>query len=33
MSQVMMAVPMLLLYLFSIGVAWVFGKKREPIAD
>jgi sec-independent protein translocase protein TatC len=33
MSQVMMAVPMLLLYLFSIGVAWVFGKKRTPVED
>jgi sec-independent protein translocase protein TatC len=24
------AAPMLVLYLFSIGVAWLFGKKREP---
>jgi sec-independent protein translocase protein TatC len=33
MSQVIMAVPMLGLYIFSIGVAWMFGKKRKPIAD
>lgn len=29
-SQLMMAVPMLLLYLVSIGVAWMFGK-RKPV--
>jgi len=34
MSQVIMAVPMLGLYILSIGVAWIFGKKRKPaIAD
>ena len=27
-SQVMMAGPMMLLYIFSIGVAWVFQKKK-----
>ena len=29
MSQVIMAVPMLGLYIISIGVAWIFGKKRK----
>jgi sec-independent protein translocase protein TatC len=29
-SQVMMAGPMLVLYILSIGIAWVFGKKRKP---
>ena len=29
-SQVMMAGPMLVLYTLSIGIAWVFGKKRKP---
>src|SRR3954447_3340814 len=34
MSQVIMAVPMLGLYILSIGVAWIFGKKRKPaVAD
>jgi sec-independent protein translocase protein TatC len=28
-SQVMMAGPMLVLYAISIGVAWIFGKKKE----
>ena len=28
-SQVLMAGPMLILYAISIGIAWVFGKKRE----
>jgi sec-independent protein translocase protein TatC len=29
-SLVAMAGPMMLLYVFSIGLAWIFGKKREP---
>jgi sec-independent protein translocase protein TatC len=28
MSQLVMAIPMLALYVISIGVAWIFGKKR-----
>ena len=31
-SQVMMAGPMLVLYAISIGVAWIFGK-RKPASD
>jgi sec-independent protein translocase protein TatC len=27
-SQLMMAGPMTILYVFSIGIAWVFAKKR-----
>jgi sec-independent protein translocase protein TatC len=33
MSQVIMAVPMLGLYILSIGVAWIFGKKRRPALE
>jgi sec-independent protein translocase protein TatC len=29
-TQAAMAGPMLLLYFFSIGLAWMFGKKRAP---
>jgi sec-independent protein translocase protein TatC len=29
-SQLMMAGPMLILYAVSIGVAWAFGKRKEP---
>lgn len=32
-SQLMMAAPMVLLYIFSIGVAWAFGKRRRPLDD
>ena len=32
-SQLMMAAPMVILYTFSIGVAWVFGKRRRPLDD
>ena len=28
-SQLMMAGPMLVLYAFSIGIAWVFGKRKR----
>jgi sec-independent protein translocase protein TatC len=31
-SQTMMAGPMLILYAISIGIAWIFGKKREEAA-
>jgi sec-independent protein translocase protein TatC len=27
-SQLMMAIPMLLLYMISIAIAWLFGKKK-----
>ena len=30
-SQVMMAGPMLVLYVISIGIAWVFGKRKREI--
>jgi Sec-independent protein secretion pathway component TatC len=30
MSQLVMAIPMLGLYLISIVIAWVFGKRRKP---
>ena len=33
LTQAAMAGPMLLLYLFSIGLAWMFGKKRAPAED
>lgn len=29
-NQLMFAAPMLVLYVLSIGVAWVFGKKKAP---
>jgi len=32
-GQVLMAGPMFLLYLISIGLAWAFGKKKTPIVD
>jgi sec-independent protein translocase protein TatC len=31
-NQLMFAAPMLILYVVSIGVAWLFGKKRAPAA-
>ena len=33
MSQVMMAAPMLVLYVLSIGIAYVFQRRRLPDAD
>jgi sec-independent protein translocase protein TatC len=30
-GQVMMAAPMCLLYVISIGLAWLFGKKKTPV--
>jgi sec-independent protein translocase protein TatC len=32
MSQVVMAIPMLALYIISIAIAWIFGKKRKAPA-
>jgi len=32
-TQTAMAGPMILLYLFSILLAWLFGKKREPVEE
>jgi len=32
-SQIMMAAPMLVLYLLSILVAWIFQRRRTPEAD
>ena len=32
-GQVLMAGPMFILYVFSIGLAWVFGKKKEPVTE
>jgi sec-independent protein translocase protein TatC len=32
-TQTAMAAPMILLYLLSILLAWLFGKKREPIDE
>jgi sec-independent protein translocase protein TatC len=32
-SQMLFAAPMLVLYAISIGVAWLFGKKKPPEAD
>jgi len=29
-NQLMIAAPMLVLYILSIGVAWLFGKKKKP---
>jgi sec-independent protein translocase protein TatC len=33
MSQMVFVAPMLVLYLISIGVAWLFGKKKPAEAD
>jgi sec-independent protein translocase protein TatC len=32
-GQVLMAGPMFILYVISIGLAWAFGKKKEPVAE
>ena|SRR5688572_17128910 len=32
-GQALMAGPMFILYLISIGLAWLFGKKKEPIPE
>jgi sec-independent protein translocase protein TatC len=33
MSQLLLAIPLALLYVLSIGVAWVFGRKPAPSDD
>jgi Sec-independent protein secretion pathway component TatC len=32
-GQVLMAGPMFILYVISIGLAWAFGKKKAPISE
>ena len=32
-GQALMAGPMFILYLISIGLAWLFGKKKEPVTE
>jgi len=32
-NQSLMAFPMLALYLFSIGIAWLFGRRKSPRSD
>jgi len=32
-SQLLFAAPMIVLYVISIGVAWLFGKKKPAEAD
>jgi Sec-independent protein secretion pathway component TatC len=32
MTQAVFAAPMILLYIVSIGIAWLFGKKRRSEA-
>lgn len=29
-SQMVFALPMIVLYIFSIGLAWIFGKRKKP---
>jgi Sec-independent protein secretion pathway component TatC len=31
--MLMMASPVIVLYILSIGLAWMFGKKKESIAE
>jgi sec-independent protein translocase protein TatC len=33
MGMVMMAGPVIVLYVLSIGLAWLFGKKKDPIPE
>jgi sec-independent protein translocase protein TatC len=33
MTQALMAGPMIALYILSIGLAWMFGKRRRPAGD
>jgi sec-independent protein translocase protein TatC len=33
MGMLMMASPVIVLYILSIGLAWMFGKKKESIAE
>jgi sec-independent protein translocase protein TatC len=32
-GQALMAGPMFVLYLISIGLAWIFGKKKAPVTE
>ena len=32
-GQLALSVPMIVLYILSIGLAWIFGKKRKPAED
>jgi sec-independent protein translocase protein TatC len=32
-GQLLLAAPMCLLYVISIGLAWIFGKKRAPLTE
>jgi len=32
-GQIALSVPMIFLYLLSIVLAWIFGKKREPLEE
>jgi len=32
-NQLIFAAPMVVLYVISIGVAWIFGRKKKPAAD
>ncbi|MCM3881288.1 MAG: twin-arginine translocase subunit TatC [Vicinamibacterales bacterium] len=32
-SQMIVGIPMIGLYILSIGIAWMFGKKRKPIEE
>ena len=32
-GQLALSIPMIILYLLSIGLAWAFGKKRKPTED
>jgi sec-independent protein translocase protein TatC len=32
-GQLLLAAPMCLLYIISIGLAWIFGKKRAPVTE
>jgi sec-independent protein translocase protein TatC len=32
-GQLALSVPMVLLYLLSIGLAWIFGKRRKPVEE
>jgi sec-independent protein translocase protein TatC len=33
MGMFMMAAPVVVLYILSIGLAWMFGKKKESISE
>jgi Sec-independent protein secretion pathway component TatC len=33
MGMIMMAGPVVVLYILSIGLAWMFGKKKKPVPE